>query len=680
MDVLDNILQVGATTKKQLDQGIPEDEQTRATNIGSSDIFETFISECHIPEYQANTNLWNELESLKKKRQTISHTLNDVVPPLRDYMTNFKTQLSDFTRDLSFIREKSSELEHLLEYNATKLSAISPLVNDLIIPTNIIKDILHGKIDESWQENIAFIRDKQQIYAKYNCTSTTGTENDRRTSTLTPPKDFQTMCEILECLKEVILERSKKFIVFNIKSLRSHQPTPSQQIQNKLLKFNDGFQFIVDNNYSLALELRQAYSYTMRWYYKEYFARYIRSLTILQFKQIDSQYSLGNGLANVSIIDLANHTTSANTSLLPTYLSPTYLYGSTAITDAAISDYFQIRKRLSILSKEDNTVMVSQIAENIHTKDTYIETGFKNLNLAIFDNCSVEYNFLKKFFKISENENELNGILEQIFQPTLDLAMEYTINHLLQQSYDIFGVLISIRVANQLQFEAKKYKLPVITSYLNDQLILLWPKFQQLIDSQCENLRKVSITKNLTSKKHNSNLLAKPHELTVQFGKFLSSLLLLAKRTTYKSENASVNYNDSNSTATDMNTSNDNNDNDDDDDADDDDDDMITDERSEPLYNSIIRIRNDFETVMTKCSKSTQSPERFLSLNYLYLYNILLKQRLETQHDEDDINEKNEQVESIDTESERMPDFVPLILKETEKHFKALVEAYSKIT
>lgn len=132
-----------------------------------------------------------------------------------------------------------------------------------------------------------------------------------------------------------------------------------------------------------------------------------------------------------------------------------------------------------------------------------------------------------------DNFEEINGLLEQIFQPTFDEATTYT-QQLIQYNYDIFGVLISIRVANQLQFESERRGIPsMFDSFLNGQLIQLWPRFQQLVDFQCESLRKAAITTNVAkyagnSSTSNSSPLTSPHELTVQFGKFLSSFLTLA--------------------------------------------------------------------------------------------------------------------------------------------------------
>ncbi|QLG74998.1 hypothetical protein HG535_0H03250 [Zygotorulaspora mrakii] len=573
----------------------------KSANSSGDDALSNFLNDYHTQRYQANNSLWDELKNLEEDHQQVQTTLESVIPPIREYIENFNLQLSEFTNDLGFIRNKSSELKSLLEYNSVKLANISPLVNDLMISPSVIKDIIHSKINSSWIENIAYIKDKQEIYLKY-----------KQDNEIAVPKDFGQLCQVLNISKEIVLERSKKFIIREIKKLRGHQPVPCQPVQNEMIKVKEIFQFIVENNYSLALELRQAYSYSMRWYYKAYFSRYIRSLTILQFKMIDAQYALGNGLSNTSFKKGSGFAISS-------YLTTTYGRTSVAVTDESIQDYFQISKRLSLLTQEDNTVMVSQIAEN-NTMQNYVEVGFKNLNLAILDNCTVEYKFLKEFFLIKSNEQELKGIIEQVFQYTFDEALEYT-KQLFLNTYDIFGVLISIRIAQQLQFESQRRKMPVVEEYLNAQLMLLWPKFQQLVDFQCESLRRVSITTNVANifgKATQRDPLTTPHELTVQFAKFLTSFLTLA-----------ITHEDQ------------------------------IDERSEPLYNSIIRVRNDFETVMTKCSKKTKSPERMLATNYMYLYNSLQHQHTTLQ--------------IYDSAS------LPLILKETEDHFKALVEAFSNV-
>lgn len=603
--------------------------------IRSDDIFKEFISEYNTfnqdhKDLTDSEQLDNKLSDLEKEYSRYDDTIQNVIPPLIKYMQTFDKKLVDYTTELSLIKNKSDELKTLSQYNSEKLANISPVVNDLLIPPKVIQEIISGKINLNWMENISFIKDKQEMYSKYTLQSSD-------TTNCILPNDFERLCEVLEILRTIILERSKKFLISRIRILRNFKPIPSQKVQNQLLRLKEIFKFIIENNPSMALEIRQAYAYTMRWYYKEYFGRYIRSLTILQFTSIDNQYSLGNLVTN-------SNNNNASGSLFTSYLSTTYGY-SPSIDNQTIKDYFQINKRLSILTQEDNTVMVSQIAENNqNTKNNFIEIGFKNLNLALLDNCTVEFNFLKDFFQISDNVEETSGLLEQIFQPTFKQALDYTEQILINPTvFDLFGVLISIRLDQQLQIESQRRGILTFGNYLNDQSILLWPKFQQLIDWQAESLNGLSTTSLNVS---DTSALAQPHELTITFTIFLQSLLTLSVNDGYEYDPSS-----NNNSSVDEQI------------------DSIKDEenkfdpRSEPLYQSIIRIRNAYETIMTKFSKMTKSSEKFLSINYLYLYNSLQQQNLS--------------MGGIDTDAAVDSPEEISILKEIEMHFKTLVEAYN---
>ncbi|KAG0655178.1 hypothetical protein C6P45_003145 [Maudiozyma exigua] len=631
MDILDKVLTIKENS------GLPVSLQDDDKNV-----YDTFINNNNSftkshPILNSGPKLLKDLHALEQKEQRVNNSIENVIPQLQVYLENFNTQLTEFTTELRFIRHKSSELKNLLENNSKKLSKISPLVNDLIIPPSVIKSIIHDKITLQWQDNILFIQDKEEIYAKYK--KKQNEPNANTANDLALPKDFDNLCELLNILKAIILERSKKFIISRIKILRSGRRIPSQRVQQQLLQVKQIYTFIVKNNHSLALEIRQAYSYTMKWYYREYFGRYIRSLTILQFKNIDTQYSLGNVLFNSSN---ANGGGSYASSLFSNYLGSTF---ATTVTNDMINEYFQILKRLTILTQEDNTVMVSQIAEH-NNNENFIEIGFKNLNLGILDNFTVEFDFMRKFFQISDNVAEIHGLVEQIFQPTFEKALQYTENILINQYvYDIFGVLISIRVANQLIIESRKRAVETIENYIEDQLILLWPKFQQLIDYQAESLNSIDVTQIVLNKE---TLYSSPIDLTVSFSYFLKSLLILTtsavpENTNYSDESLSVIETDEPPVSDTMAG-------------------QTKDDTSEPLYNSIIRIRNVFETIMTKFSKTLKSSEKFLSVNYMHLYNMLEQQNLS-------LLEANE-VSTISTDN--------AILRDTVFHYKTLVEAFNK--
>ncbi|KAL2707272.1 Vacuolar protein sorting-associated protein 52 [Kluyveromyces marxianus] len=579
----------------------PPNGEESLNNKTEDDVYESYVKSSSNKEYYLHPGLLKELDDLVSKEEKLRTSTEVLIPNLKTYFVDFHNNLNALTKDLDFVKGKSSELSSLLKSNSSRLKDISPIVNDLIISPEVIDQVLRGKIDHKWLDCIDYLNDKQEIYHKYL------EETDKE-----KPQDFDHLNEVLQILKAVCVERSKKFIVIRIKRLRDGHPVPAQRIQEELLQVKEIYQMIYKTKPELALGLREAYLNTMKWYYKTYFSRYIRSLTILQYVQIDSNFGLGHGLSNTSVSgSYANYLFSGGRSLFASQV--TY---RNDITDDTINDYFQISKRLDLITQEDKTVMVSQIAEN-NPVANYLEVGFKNLNLAILDNCTAEFLFLNEFFRLPTDEGDgIRKLLLEVFQPTFDNALEFT-HHLIDNTYDIFGVLISIRVAHRLQFEAQSRQTPCIDDYLDGQLILLWPKFQKLVDFQCEQLRSVAITTNtahIRGSENHLDPLVTPHELTVQFSKFLLSLLKLSL--THKE---------------------------------------LLDERSEPLFHSINRIRDDFETIMTKCSKKSKNAEKFLTTNYMYLYNSL-------------------QQSFLKSDSEREP----LILSETKVHLSQLIEAYSK--
>lgn len=92
-------------------------------------------------------------------------------------------------------------------------------------------------------------------------------------------------------------------------------------------------------------------------------------------------------------------------------------------------------------------------------------------------------------------------------------------------------MLIPIRIGQKLQIASLKRSIPNFVDYINDQLMVLWPKFQQLIDWQVESLNDLSVT---TFNVEESGWLSQPHEFTIAFSLFLQSLLTLSINDSYE--------------------------------------------------------------------------------------------------------------------------------------------------
>lgn len=464
-----------------------------------------------------------EFEDLIKFKSTVE-LFNKIITPLGDYLLDFNNKLIELSKELENLKSKSLNLSQNLSTRQQLESKYTPIVSDLIIPPDVIKSIYNGDISQSWCDNLQFLQEKTQIYQQYQ----------KKYPNL---KSLITLTKILDSLYIKAIERIKNFMVAKVKALRTIG-TPSQVIQNQLIQCREIYPFLKARAPSLALEIRQAYVYTMKWYYHAHFQRYLQSLSKLTLHVIDKESLIG---------------------------------GTQSIfkKSASVIDY-SLGKRDQIITAQDPTVMPAQIAEYNHLK-FHMETGFRSFNLAMVDNGSVEYLFLMEFFQM---DAEVNGLFEQIFTDTFQLGISYT-KELIQNTFDVYGVLILIRLSQGLVFELQRRRIPVIEDYLNLQLITLWPKFQNLIDLNCENMKR-------SSSKSSSISGLKPtttHPLTLQFTNLLTGFLKL--------------------TGIDQQTT------------------------QEPLYNSIQRLRNDYESVLTKISKNLKQNELFLYNNYSFVLGIL---------------------------------------------------------
>ena len=164
-----------------------------------------------------------------------------------------------------------------------------------------------------------------------------------------------------------------------------------------------------------------------------------------------------------------------------------------------------------------------------------LETIFHSFNLALVDNASAEFSFLTSFF----SPLPLSAVFRyfiSIFGPTFALGQSLT-KSLLEPNFDCLGILLCVRVMQQLAFSLQRRKVPVMEGYINGTNMLLWPRFQSAMDMHIESLRRAtaSVTPSralsLTSSSSASQSTA-PHRLTQRFGQFLQGILALSSSDT----------------------------------------------------------------------------------------------------------------------------------------------------
>jgi len=295
----------------------------------------------------------------------------------------------------------------------------------------------------------------------------------------------------------------------------------------------------------------------MRWYFLNQFTRYEKALEKIKLHIMDRHDVLGHddGTRKTNILAAAKPS------------GPPH-------------DAFNLGRRIELLKTSHQAALPSFLAEE--DKSThYLEFPFRNFNLALVDNASAEYSFLTSFFAPSLSFSVISRHFNYIFEPTFALGQTLT-KSLINETVDGLGLLLCVRLNQHFAFELQRRKVPAVDGYINGTSMLLWPRFQGVMDLHCDSVR--SSTNGLSTRKPSASESAKqsaaPHYMTQRFGQFMQSILSLSTE------------------------------------AGDD----------EPVSTSLTRLRSEMEAFLTKTGKGigdSRKRERFLYNNYSLILTII---------------------------------------------------------
>ena len=466
---------------------------------------------------------------------------DEVLKSVETYLTQFQADLANVSTEIESLQNRSTALNNRLQNRRAVEKVLGPEVEALAVPPAVVRKITEGAVDDSWIKALDELEKRSRgIDAK-----------------LKDDKDIKAIQDIRPFIDDVsgkAVERIRDYVVYQIKALRS--PSINAQIihQSNFLRYKNVFAFLAKRNSELAEEISQAYINTMRWYYLSHFTRYKTALERLKIHSIDQNEAIAAD-------------------------------SGTRGGKGASHDAFSIGRRTDILRSSNDTAMPSYAADE--DKGThYLEVPFRAFNLALVDNACAEYSFLTEFF-LKQPYQSTHRKFNEILQPVFELGQTLT-KQLIENSFDALGILTCVRLNQHFAFELQRRKVAAAESYINSTNMLLWPRFQIVIDSQCESIRKA--TSSLTGKPTGSALsltasasgaqTTAPHPLTQRYANFIQGILALSSE------------------------------------AGDD----------EPVQNSIGRLRNDFESFLAKLSKGiseARKRSRFLYNNYSLVCTII---------------------------------------------------------
>lgn len=569
--------------------------------------------------------------------------------PIESFLNSFSSEIHQLSETLLSLQHQSSQLSTDLDVQRNVVDKLNPVILDLMIPPSVAESVLSEPVDAKWVENIRFITEKQQLADKVK----TSDDTNLFFAAYKDTEAFKELEKGLNSLEAKAVERIRDFMISQIRLLRRSLKTSSQSVQEKLLQVKEVFAFLKERHLDLANQLQLAYIYTMKWYYTTRFAKYLYALQKLRLKHVDLLYVLGGSNEHEDKLGLFRGLMEA--SYTQTSSPGTGLLGGSS--RPSLSEYFlSVAKRMAITSGEDvdgRRSIPSQIAET--TPFAYwLEFSYNQWANALLDNVIVEYLFFVDFFhqgnerfdpvksldpaSAPENSQDWSRTMfGEIFKLGQDFV-HWLVSYLPSLGVRIasgsgassavsggtcdgYGILLIVRlIQNQLYTLHNEFHVPVMDEYLNSLLLQLWPHFTKIVDLNCEAMKK-NILGSSSYSHRASEMNQAPINVTQQFSQFIVGLLKLAFIHDHDKDKQAL-------------------------------------FQGEPICMSIVRLRNDFESALTKAgnhmfgtgkSKAVQK-EIFLFNNYFLIVTIL--------RNEFDVDLTNE------------------FITEQIKHFELLCDAY----
>jgi len=532
------IQSIPSTVEKEINFGELSLEEYAETNV-STPLAEAQLTPIGLKSAKDEQQSYEELHSSIKQ-------CDEVLESLERYLITFQADLGAVSTEIEYLQTRSVQLNAKLENRKKVEKLLGPAVEEISISPFVVRTISDGPVDGE------FVKALRDIETRSEAIGGKSSGNEQI-------KALQDVKPLLEDLKAKAIERIRDFIVAQIKALRS--PNINAQIiqQQTFIRYKELYSFLSRHHSILAEEIAQAYINTMKWYYSSNFARYQQALDKIQLFTVDQHDVLG--------ADTKRNVLSGTKSAPSQH------------------DVLNLGRRADALIADNNTAIPSHLAEDDKSYH-YMEVVFRNFNQALVDNVCAEYSVVTELFSTKTFQQVSRRVME-IFEPTFALGHNLT-KQLVEYSTDCLGVLLCVRLSQHFAFELQRRKVPVGDSYINGTNMLLWPRFQMIMDLHCESLKRLGGSANrsaaaafsLVGGADSSKTSVAPHAVTQRFGQFLRGILALSSE------------------------------------AGDD----------EPVSISLGRLRTEFEALMTKLSKGAgdaSKRSRFLFNNYSLVLTII---------------------------------------------------------
>eukprot|EP01132_Coremiostelium_polycephalum_P005942 gene5942-7401_t len=463
-----------------------------------------------LPSTVVNT-YFEQASSLVNLHKVIKEN-ETVLTEIGETFKGFTEELSQLIKDMPDNHVVSLQISKALQNRLITRDEISKLIEQVVIPPDLIKNIASEDVNEDYVRNIDSLMEKI-----------------RNLDSLIPVKArfIEDIAFEIDLLKKKACRSVRDFLLKQVISLR--KPRTNIQIlqHSKLFKYSPLNQFIYSNSPFYANEIKSTYIETVSRTFTFYFKNYLNNLTKV-FYQISFKKDVVGYVESVKgyfgstpskQID-ANKASAfnLNVSNLPNDIWSSIRSDQVVVPEKILAQNF-LRRSHILIRCLDAPLIIPHVALKNNKKYPF-EQIFRSMNILLLDTVCSEYLFDSQWFaKPLVSNHETNGLIQPIFDKIFILFYE-NINNFVMNTYDCLGLLLSIKL-NQIfnqQLRERRLDLTCLFEYYRKVDEMLWRKFTELLQRNIDSLK-------LAIQKDSNPVDTRPHIYTRRFSEFYASLL-----------------------------------------------------------------------------------------------------------------------------------------------------------
>ncbi|KAJ2160796.1 Vacuolar protein sorting-associated protein 52 [Coemansia sp. RSA 552] len=399
---------------------------------------------------------------------------DSVLGDMEKLLASFKSNLGAINNDIQALQADSLSMSQRLKNRVVAEKQLSKIIQGLVVSPEQVRVICDGEVNEQYLECLIEVN-KKIAYLRVHGGSGGGMGKNQAPQRHRRLRAFQEAQPELDRLRLKASMRVRQFLLDRINSLRSLNTNAHVLQTSVFLKYRFFNHFLIERHPEAAVEVRDTYIHIMRQYYLDHFETYQRGLARLERPIAGDKADTVGGAEDSTRLSL---------------------FGSAKPAPRERTFVFNLGARASVLDTDDPRAIVLSIASEASDRRPFEEL-FRSFNLALVDNATIEYEFIMQFFVSPKARQKMAGsdmarmVFGHIFEPSIDIGKQFLRTYL-ETTYDALGVLLCIRVTEQMAAELQRRSIPALDSYINSLNMMLWPRFQAILDGHIESVKRLA--------------------------------------------------------------------------------------------------------------------------------------------------------------------------------------------